>query len=353
MRPLTDSEYINAMGNTDDILNDIRRQADARPEPLAEARTRLGLVQTKAIAFPGGLRTYASGSLPQHTFIHPVSDGDGGLVLDRRVYPALGPEGDGETPKEVTEELCGFLGPALRQEYPKARCGTSKRGPKIWFGQPIDGQDPTVDLVVALTRRVGEGLWIPNLHTNTWEASHPERHVELFTSGSQSLRRTRRRVIRLLKAWNKQYNEPAFSSHNLTVWAWEFVEPGMGVAAALKTVLTKAAARVASGQATRDPAGVSKNVQLLISRTTAARRLNTAATSVTEALEHDGDREVVRTALSRMFFNYLDAPTTEGLAHKISALRRKTPVTTSALGLGGPSTSVPATRAFGVPGSRK
>jgi hypothetical protein len=51
-------------------------------------------------------------------------------------------------------------------------------------------------------------------------------------------------VIRLLKAWNKQYNQPGFSSHNLTVWAWEFIEVGMGMATALSTVLTEAADRV-------------------------------------------------------------------------------------------------------------
>src|SRR5947208_432854 len=111
------------MGNTEDILNDVRSQTDAHPKPLAEARTRLNLVRTWAIAFPGARRTYASGSLAQHTFIHPVDDGDGGLVLDRRIYPQLGPEGDGETPKKITEELCALLGPAARQDYPKARCG--------------------------------------------------------------------------------------------------------------------------------------------------------------------------------------------------------------------------------------
>jgi hypothetical protein len=212
------------------LLNDVRAEIDAHPTPLAAARTRLNLVLGTAGA---ALRTYRSGSLPQNTFIHPVGDGDGGLVLDRRIYPCLGPDGDGETPVEITTELCGLLGPAMREYYPNARCGTSKRGPKISFSEPVDGQDPTVDLVVALTRKDGPGLWIPNLERNSWEPSDPERHVELFSSGTESLRRTRRRVVRLLKAWNKQYGQPGFSSHNLTVWAWEFIEPGMGLVACL------------------------------------------------------------------------------------------------------------------------
>jgi len=137
------------MGNTEDILNDVRRRIDAHAGPLTEARTRLRLARAKAGAFPGARRTYASGSIPQNTFIHPVDDGDGGVVLDRRTYPELGPEGGGASPTQVTRLMCAFLGSTVREVYPKARCTTSKRGPKILFGRPVDGQDPTVDMVIA------------------------------------------------------------------------------------------------------------------------------------------------------------------------------------------------------------
>ncbi|MGA5818794.1 hypothetical protein ACPC54_13170 [Kitasatospora sp. NPDC094028] len=336
------------MGHTNDILNGIRSQIDAHAEPLAEARERLALVRSTAKAFPGSLRTYASGSLAQHTFIHPVGDGDGGLVLDRRVYPGLGPDGGGETPADISAELCGLLGPAVREVYPNARCGTSKRGPKLTFGQPVDGQNPTVDLVVALTRKDAPGLWIPNLKNDTWEASDPESHVKLFTSGGAALQRTRRRVVRLLKAWNKQYSTPGFSSHNLTVWAWEFVEPGMGMADALSTVLTKAARRVDSGNATVDPAGVSPNVRLLVPRDTASRRLRTAAAGLEEAIAHDDDRDAVLSTLSRVFYKYIDDPSPSSLTQKINALRQPGPLSTAALGLGGLSAAIPAVRSYGV-----
>ena len=143
--------------------------------------------------------------------------------------------------------MCALLGHSRREAYPKARCTTSKRGPKIAFGPPVDGQDPTVDMVLALTRRNGAGLWIPNLRTNRWEASHPERHVELFTS-------------------------------------------------------------------------VSGSVKLLVARTVAARRLRTAAGALADALDHDADRDAVRSALSRVFptyftyFTYFDDPVPSGLA---------------------------------------
>lgn len=340
------------MGYTEDIINDIRSRIDAHDEPLAEARVRLGLVRTIAQTFPGAKRTYAAGSLPQHTFVHPIGDGDGGVVLDRRIYPQLGPEGGGETPTKTTEELCALLGPAVREQYPEARCGTSKRGPKIFFGAPVDDQDPTVDLVVALTRREGSGLWIPNLQANKWEASHPELHVELFTEGNQSLRRTRRRVIRLLKGWNKQYSEPGFSSHNLSVWAWEFVESGMGIATALSTAFAKAATRVETGQATPDPAQVSPPVKLLVSHSVAAKRLRTAADALRDALEHDNDRDAVLSALSRAFFRYIDDPAPTGLDRVVAALRRPVPITTATLGLSGPAAIVPPTRAYGAPANR-
>ncbi|WP_158854014.1 hypothetical protein [Saccharothrix deserti] len=341
------------MGFTDQVLNDIRQQIDARPVPLAEARTRLDLVRSTAKNYPGALRTYPSGSLAQNTFIHPVGDGDGGLVLDRRCFPRLGPDGGGEAPADITKTLCALLGPAVREVYPNAACYKSKRGPKLVFRQPVEDQDPTVDLVVALTRRSGSGLWIPNLHTNKWEASDPERHVEMFTSGKESLRRTRRRVVRLLKAWNKQYSQPGFSSHNLTVWAWEFVEPGMGVTVALRTVLDRAAKRVQSGGATVDPAGVSPNVKLLIDRSPAGQRLRTAADALIEALAHDDDQTAVRSALARAYFSYVDDPTPTSLAGKVAALRRNVPTVTATLGLIGPPALIRPTRAYGAAGAEE
>jgi hypothetical protein len=126
------------MGHTVDVLDDVRATIAASDTVLTEARDRLRLSRDIASTFPGALRTYASGSIAQYTVNHPVSDGDGGLVLDRRCYPNLGPEGGGEAPHDVTAELCALLGPKLRETYPKASCGKSKRGPKLRFGEPLE-----------------------------------------------------------------------------------------------------------------------------------------------------------------------------------------------------------------------
>lgn len=97
------------MGFTDAFLTDVGSQIAARDDVLAEARARLA--RKIAETFPGVLRTYASGSLAHYTFNSPVTDGDGGVVLDRRFYPSLGPDGGGETPNDTTSDLCALLGP--------------------------------------------------------------------------------------------------------------------------------------------------------------------------------------------------------------------------------------------------
>jgi hypothetical protein len=168
-----------------------------------------------------------------------LTDGDGGVVLDRRYYPSLGPDGGNEIPNGIVAEMCALLGPEVRKTYPNARCHTSKRGPKMLFRAPLNGQDPTVDLVVALDRRDADGLWIPHLEKKRWDASHPEQHVRLLNAEPLSLRRLRRRVIRLLKAWNKQWTDPAFSSFHLSVLALLYIESGMSVGTALLAVFER------------------------------------------------------------------------------------------------------------------
>lgn len=335
------------MGFIADHLAAMRRQIDADDVPLKEARVRLQLVRDLAEDFPGARRTYRSGSLAAHLMNGPVTDGDGGLVLDRRCYSNLGPEGGGDTPSEVTEQLCALLGPGVRETYPNARCGTSKRGPKVLFGAPVEDQDPTVDLVVALTRRDGNGLWIPNLKKDTWEPSDPERHVELFNAGPVSVRQTRRIVTRLAKAWNKQYTIPGMSSFHLAVLALEFVVVGTGVPQALYAVFDRAASRISRGAATRDPAGVSAPLKLLLDRATVAARLRKAADALAEALANDADEPAVRAGLHRVFWKYIDDPNSSALAGAAGLLQQRRPVSTTALGLAGPAALVVPTRAYG------
>jgi hypothetical protein len=341
------------MGYTDEFLSDVQSQIAADDDVLAEARIRTNLVLEIALSFPGARRTFRSGSLAVHTFNHPVTDGDGGVVLDRRYYPALGPDGAGEIPNRIVAETCALLGPEVRKAYPEARCHTSKRGPKVLFRAPLKGQDPTVDLVLGLERRDADGLWIPHLEKKRWDASHPEQHVRLLNAEPLSLRRLRRRVIRLLKAWNKQWTERAFSPYHLSVLALLYVESGMSAGTALHTVFEKAAKYLESGSNTKDPASVSPPVKLLLDRSVAVDRLQKAATNMARALDHDDDKAVVQTALNRVFRHYVDPPAGDGLGSTVSGLQGVTGVSTALLGLR-PSTHTVATtgRAYGGPAPR-
>lgn len=334
------------MSVLDDLLNEVRNQIEAEPAALNEARSRLQLVRDSAGSFYGGLRTYRSGSLAVHTMNEPVTDGDGGLVLNRNYYPALGPDGTGDEPGDVVDALLDHLRPRIRAVYPNATMHTSKRGPKIYFGQPIDGDDPTVDLVVAMNRKEGAGIWIPNLEKGSWEASAPEKHVTLLNGGLAGFRSTRRKIIRLAKAWNKQFSVPGSSSFEISVWAYEFVEPGQGMAKGLWTLFDKAATRLEAGTPTKDPAGVSANLKLLIDAKTMAVRLRKAADRMATALSSD-DEDEIREAMSLLFSNYIEAPTTSSLKAAVSLLRTNRAVSAPALGVTIAATTGAAYRAYG------
>lgn len=87
---------------------------------------------------------------------------DCGIVLDRREYPELGPDGDDVGPTGPVSQVVSIISAELAAEGSSVTIETSKRAITVSFGAPIDGYDPSVDLIAALTRRSGEGLWIPN-----------------------------------------------------------------------------------------------------------------------------------------------------------------------------------------------
>ncbi|MBO0596823.1 hypothetical protein I2485_06115 [Nesterenkonia sp. E16_7] len=338
------------METVSEFLDDVRDQIEADDAALKEARERLAFVRSKAESFYGALRSYQSGSLAAHTMNEPVTDGDGGLVLNRNYYPGLGPEGNKtEAPEEIVDELLDHLRPLVREKYPEAKMHTSKRGPKIYFHAPLDdGTDPTVDLVLALTRKEGEGIWIPNLEADTWEPSDPVQHIALFNGEAPSFRSTRRKIMRLAKAWNKQYLSPGASSFEMCVWGYEFVEPGMGISKGLHALFENAAARLEAGKPTPDPAGVSENLKLLIEPTKMAVRLRKAAKHLQDALDATDDAGV-RAGVSEVFWKYVSSPETSELSTMATSLKARTPVAATALGIpvAGSTAGASAARAYG------
>ena len=194
----------------------------------------------------------------------------------------------------------------------------------VEFNEPVTAEeDPSVDLIVTLTRKDADGLWIPDREAKAekdrWTPSHPEKHTTLFTGGAQSRRTLRARVARLGKAWNKQHadGDRPLSSFNIAALAWEYVDDG---GAPLDEALAgwfRYAHDELDKAPTDDPAGVSDPIRLLLAKSEVVKRLGAAADDMDEALANEDDEDKVREALSRVYPDYVDAPGKRALAEAL------------------------------------
>lgn len=295
------------MGYAVDQLEGLLKQLHPGDETIATARARRDEVLDIAANFDGGLRTYWSGSIAHHT-ANFDTDADGGIVLDRRSYPKLGPDGHDVGPEDVVIQVRDFVRKALVKSHPDLRTRLTKRAIQITYHEPVsddDGADPSVDLIVGLTRRNQPGLWIPNREKSAWNPSHPEKHTELLTAEPKSLRQKRARVIRVVKGWNKQFSEPAVCSFNIEALALQSVEMGVGFAESLLSLL-EYGERDLKRRQTPDPAGVSPPIKTLVARQQAADRFGRAASQLREALDNDDDECKALAALFKMFWKYIE-----------------------------------------------
>lgn len=337
------------MSETANRLEDVEKQISADDVALDEARRRRKEVLGICGTFGGVLGTFGSGSVAMGVVNDPVEDADGGMTLDRRLYPKLGPDGGGETPLQVVADLHSLVGPAIREIWPKATVHDMKRGITVKMHAPLwTGADPYVDVVVAMNRKDAPGLWIPNMSAGRWDPSHPQCHVELMISGTRALRRTRARVVRLAKAWNKQYAQPALSSFNIVALALECVTASMPVDAALLVFFEHAATTLAVRR-TDDPAGVSGPIKLESTKDVAVARLAAARDHLANAIGAGDGVDTVAAELHKVFWQYLPEPF--GAASKAGVadlLRQGTPRlrTTSGLAVAG---AVTHKRSFGGP----
>lgn len=336
------------MGLVDQLLDEVRAELAPSDDVLAAARARRKQVLDVARQHPGVLRTFSSGSIA-HGTANGDTDADCGVVLDRRVYQGLGPDGDGVGPEDAVEKVRDLLRGELSEEE-DIGFRLTKRAIKVTFDEPIDGQDPSVDLIVGLERREAAGIWIPNLERGSWDPSHPEKHTQLFAARPRKVRRVWARATRLAKGWNKQFSRPAVCSFNLEVFAWRAVEEDMSLSEALHELLSHGAAELKERN-TPDPAGVSKPIKTLIDRQQAATRLERAAAQMAEAREAGDDEEALRAALAKLFPDYVKPP--EASASKAGfadALRRgNAGLTIGAGGLevGGREGELKPTRSYG------
>lgn len=329
------------MSKIHDLLDQIRDDVAPSDTTLNTAREHRDAVLSSAGSFDGALRTYRSGSIA-HGTANDDTDADCGVVLDRRVWSALGPGGDDDGPGHAVEQVRSKVRSDLNDDGWDVSTRLTKRAIEVKFP---DG--PSVDLIVGLTRKNAVGLWIPNLHAGSWDASHPERHTELLTDGPKALRVTRARAIRLAKTWNKQPTQPGLCSFNLEALALSAVESGMGVPEALHAIADYGATDLAK-RLTPDPADVSPPIKLLIDRAIVVSRLTALASSLAKALESDDDDEV-QDLIAAAFPNYLEPADRQSQASISASLRggnEGARYTASGIAVGAGS-QVKTTRSFG------
>jgi hypothetical protein len=346
------------VGYTQEVLDEVRSEVQVPQAVIDEVRKRRDLVRSAAHKFTGAKRTFPSGSATHWTAIgrilatEPGVDGDCGVVLSRAgQWWELGPDGAGVAPSDVVEQVREFIGPQIREEYADAKLYvTGKRAILVRFAKPVEGyedDDPTVDLIVALDRRDAPGLWIPNLNSDSWDASHPEQHNALLNGESKSLRVVRARVVRLGKAWSRSCGRPV-SGFNIEALAWESVESGQGVARALLAFFEHGASSLKAAN-TKDPAGVSGSIKLLKSRDTVVAKFASARDNLRAALDSDDDEEVVRDALRHVFPRVMTVK--EAMAKRLRHGNSGLSVSVGAgLSVGTSGTTLKTTRAFGDAG---
>jgi hypothetical protein len=138
------------------------------------------------------------------------------------------------------------------------------------------------------------------------------------------------------------------SSFELSVWAWEFLEPGTGVAAGLHTLFDSAASRLEAREPTNDPAGVSDDLRLFLESSVVADRLRKAATSMREAIDADDDRGR-RRALSKVFWDFIDESSTNQLRSSVNLLRTGNATAAAALGVAVAGATTAGARSYGEP----
>ena len=336
-----------------DLFEEARARIAVPDDVLKEARERRDLIKKIAEEEFPTLRTFSSGSLAHGTQNDPLNDADVGIVLDRRVYDDLGP--DGKCPCAIVEEVRAVLRERLKEDFPNAHFYTGgRRAIRINFMEPIEPSagNFTVDLIVAIRREEG-GLWIPDLDNDEWDPSHPERHTELIVDRNKSTGSHFARTLRLAKHANARHGKTIFS-FNVAALGLEAVTEKVSLPEGLTLLLRHAADSLDKGL-TEDPAGVSGPIKLNISRRKdAAKRFKALAELAEEALELDAEGQMAQAQRnwSKVLTDAIDSPSDEDLKTELAAgLRNGNErvrqgaggmVVSSQLGR-----SIPATRAYG------
>lgn len=295
------------MGKTTGYLDEVRAEVAPGKETLAAVRERRETVLRLGESFEGARGPFRSGSVA-HGTANEDTDGDGGIILDRRTHGSLGPDGDNVDPEAIVHQVRSHLRSLIKDDYPEAAFTVTKRAITVTFNEPLsDGSDPQVDLIVSLERQDKPGLWIPNLEAPRWDASDPQKHTDLLQALPKGVRRTRAHVIRLAKTWNVRRPKRLLSSFNIEALALACIEDEQDLGEAL-TLFFEYAAEDLADRLTPDPADVSGPIKVE-NKDLAVKRLVEAAGHLRKAVDNDTDDDAVRTELADVFPDFIDPPT--------------------------------------------
>lgn len=307
-----------------ELFEEARGRIAVLDNVLKEARKRRDAIRDIVEEGFDTLWTFGSGSLAHGTQNDPLNDADAGVVLDRRVYEDLGPDGDG--PCAIVEEVRSVLRPRLKEEYPNVRFFTGgHRAIRVNFMEPIqpDGDNFTADLIVAIRRDEG-GLWIPDLDNDSWDPSDPERHAELIVARNKKTSSRFARILRLAKHANARHGK-TIVSFNVAALGLESITEKVPLPEGLTLFLRHAADSLDEGL-TEDPAGVSGPIKVNVSRRKdAAKKFKDLAELAEQALEFDADGQTAQAQRnwSKVLPSAIDPPKDEDLEAEFAAGARK------------------------------
>ncbi len=307
-----------------ELFEEARGRIAVPDEVLKEARKRRDAIGEIVEEEFDTLRTFGSGSLAHGTRNDPLNDADAGVVLDRRAYEDLGPEGEGPCAK--VEEIRGRLRERLKEQYPKARFYTGgHRAIRVNFMELIQtgASNFTADLIVAIRREEG-GLWIPDLDNDSWDPSHPERHVDLIIERNKKTKSQFARILRLAKHANAHHGKTVVS-FNVAALGLEAITEKVSLPEGLALLLRHAADGLDKGL-TEDPAGISGSIKVNVSRRKdAAKKFKDMADLAEKALELDADGQTAQAQRnwSKVLPGAIDPPKDDDLEAEIAAGARK------------------------------
>jgi hypothetical protein len=295
------------MNLANEIIMEMLAATKPSKEAIDEARARRDLVKEAALAYDGAISFIKSGSLAHHTITGVVSDADGSLMLDRRIYRDYGPDSEeGLGPQDLVVGIAEVIRDTVAQVYPNVFISTNhKRAIYFRFRQPLeDGQDPTVDLVIGLNRKDQPGIWIPNLDDDDWDASDPGRHTELVRARRRSTGHASSKVVRTLKLFSKQWSNELLASFHWTALMLEAYPVRKTVIQGVIDVFNHAADSLEQDD-TDDPAGVSGPISMPAGRdrSVVVSRIRNAGTNLEKALQVEGDNEAALDEVLELFGN--------------------------------------------------